>query len=342
MGSKDLIIMALRIVNSLLLLVFLRPTLAQNSLSVGFYNAKCSQAESIVRGVITSHYAIDQSLPAALLRMHFHDCFVKGCDGSILIDSVGNNVSEKEAGPNLTVRGFEIIDEAKALLESACPGVVSCADIIALATRDAVSLAGGQQYNLPTGRRDGRISSINNVNLPAPSFQVSQAAAAFAKKGLTLQDMVILLGAHTVGVAHCSFFSDRLYNFQGSGTADPSMDATLVASLKNICPSPTSSSTDDPTVFLDQNTSFAFDNSYYQQLQLNHGILQIDQELTSAGSTKGIVTNLASDGTTFSKSFAGAMIKMGNIGVLTGKKGEIRTNCRVVNPIPSKKKSSKL
>ena len=66
--------------------------------------------------------------------------FLKGCDGSILIDTVGSNVSEKEAGPNQTVRGFEIIDEAKAKLESACPGVVSCADIIALATRDALSL----------------------------------------------------------------------------------------------------------------------------------------------------------------------------------------------------------
>ena len=120
-----------------------------------------------------------------------------------------------------------------------------------------------------------------------------------------------ILGAHTVAVAHCGFFSNRLYNFQGSGTADPSMDPTLVASLKNVCPSPSSSST-KPTVFLDQNTSFAFDNSYYQQLQLKHGILLIDQELTSAGSTKGIVTSLATDGITFSKSFAGSIIKMGS------------------------------
>lgn len=113
------------------------------------------------------------------------------------------------------------------------------------------------------------------------------------------------------------------------------MDPTLVASLKNVCPAPSSSST-NPTVFLDQNTTIAFDNSYYQQLQLKHGILQIDQELTSAGSTKGIVTSLASSGITFSKSFAGAIIKMGNIEVLTGKNGEIRTNCRVVNPGSSK------
>jgi peroxidase len=65
---------------------------------------------------------------------------LKGCDASILIDTIRNNVSEKAAGPNQTVRGFEIIDEAKAKIESACPGVVSCADIIALATRDDVFL----------------------------------------------------------------------------------------------------------------------------------------------------------------------------------------------------------
>ena len=64
----------------------------------------------------------------------------KGCDASILVDTIHNNVSEKVAGPNQTVRGFEIIDEAKVKIESECPGVVSCADIIALATRDDVFL----------------------------------------------------------------------------------------------------------------------------------------------------------------------------------------------------------
>ena len=113
------------------------------------------------------------------------------------------------------------------------------------------------------------------------------------------------------------------------------MDPTLVVRLNNVFPC-SSSSSKNPTLFLDQNTSIAFDNSYYQQLQLKHGILLIDQELTSAGSTKGIVTSLATDGITFSKSFAGSIIKMGNIEVLTGKNGEIRTNCRVVTPISSK------
>lgn len=42
--------------------------------------------------------------------------------------------------PNLTVRGYDLIDEVKAALEKACPGVVSCADIIVAATRDAIAL----------------------------------------------------------------------------------------------------------------------------------------------------------------------------------------------------------
>ena len=63
----------------------------------------------------------------------------QGCDASILLDTVGTNQSEKDARPNQTLGGFEAIDDIKAQVEKACPGIVSCADILALAARDAVS-----------------------------------------------------------------------------------------------------------------------------------------------------------------------------------------------------------
>ncbi|CAI0395917.1 unnamed protein product [Linum tenue] len=79
----------------------------------------------------------DMSSAARLLRLSFHDCFVQGCDASILLEAEGG---EAEAPGNAGVGGFEVIGAAKKRVESLCPGVVSCADIVMLAARDAVAL----------------------------------------------------------------------------------------------------------------------------------------------------------------------------------------------------------
>ncbi|GLU20846.1 hypothetical protein SLE2022_370250 [Rubroshorea leprosula] len=302
--------------------------LCVSALQEGFYRGKCGVAdvELIVAGVVTTRFFMDPTIVAALIRLQFHDCFVNGCDASILID--GSN-SEKTAQQNHRLRGYDIIDEAKAIVEKICPGVVSCADLIAIAVRDAVFLGGGGRYNVQTGRRDGLVSLAQNVSLLGPLASVSQSIKLFAKKGLSATDMVILLGAHSVGVTRCSSIKHRLYNYKKTGKPDPTIDPFLANLLRSICPR---NSTVDNIVSLDQMPlgPLILDNSYYKQLMVNRGILQIDQELATKPCTRKVVRKLATS-FDFPAQFRAAMVKLGAIEVLTGKQGEVRRHCRAKN-----------
>jgi peroxidase len=67
---------------------------------------------------------------------------VQGCDGSVLITSTPGNTAERDADDNksLAPEGFDTVNAAKAAVEDACPDVVSCADILTIAARDAIAL----------------------------------------------------------------------------------------------------------------------------------------------------------------------------------------------------------
>jgi len=117
-----------------------QPPLAPG-LSFDFYNRTCPKAESIVRSFVQDAVRRDVGLAAGLLRLHFHDCFVQGCDASVLLDGSATGPGEQQAPPNLTLRptAFKAINDIHDRLQKECGGaVVSCSDVLALAAPDSV------------------------------------------------------------------------------------------------------------------------------------------------------------------------------------------------------------
>ncbi|KAF8016959.1 hypothetical protein BT93_H2224 [Corymbia citriodora subsp. variegata] len=292
-----------------------------------FYLKSCPRAETIVRNITWSRVAANPALPAKLLRLQYHDCFVRGCDASVLLDSTNGTSAEKDAIPNRSLEGFDVIDEIKAKLEVECPLTVSCADILALAARDAVSFQFGRaMWGVLSGRRDGRVSLASEAldNLPSPASDFNTLKQQFADNGLNIPDLVALSGAHTIGVAHCVVFTRRLFNFTGNNDSDPSLDPGYAATLKAQCSSPRN------TVAMDCNSSSSFDSHYFVALSQNQGLFTSDATLL----TDKHAANFArfyQKFNVFLAQFGHSMKKMGAIAVLTNNEGEIRKNCRAVN-----------
>ncbi|KAJ0883667.1 putative peroxidase [Helianthus annuus] len=315
----------------LLLLAFiLTNNVNADGLKLGFYENTCPKVEAIVQKIIAEKISLAPSLAAPLLRMHFHDCFVRGCDGSVLIDSTKNNQAEKDGFPNLSLRGFQIIDAAKTVVEAACPGVVSCADILALVARDAMYQIKGPYWPVPLGRRDGRVSiaSESLTDLPSPFDNITRLKEHFTSKGLSVKDLVVLSGGHTIGTSHCLGVAVRLYNFTGKGDTDPSLDSDYVPYLKSKC-KPTDTTT---LIEMDPGSFRTFDENYYTNVLKRRGLFVSDAALLNDYETSAYVKLQAqSHGSTFLKDFQESMVKMGQIGVLTGSAGEIRQYCNAIN-----------
>ncbi|CAL5194398.1 unnamed protein product [Lathyrus oleraceus] len=318
------------LVASMMLLSFLEKS-EGGSLRKNFYKKSCPQAEEIVKNITQQHVSSRPELPAKLLRLHFHDCFVRGCDASVLIESTASNTAEKDAIPNLSLSGFDVVKDIKDAVEAKCPGVVSCADILTLAARDAVSVQfnNEQKWEVLTGRRDGTVSKSLEalINIPAPFHNISTLRQIFSSKNLTLHDLVVLSGAHTIGVGHCNLFSNRLFNFTGKGDQDPTLDSTYAKFLKTKCQGLSDTTT---TVEMDPNSSTDFNNDYYPTLLRKKGLFTSDATLLTTKQSRNIVEELVSQNKFFTE-FAQSMKRMGAIGVLSGSDGEIRRKCSIVN-----------
>ncbi|KAF9622845.1 hypothetical protein IFM89_034277, partial [Coptis chinensis] len=300
-------------------------------LKANFYESSCPEAEIIIFAWVEKVAMEDPRMAASLLRLHFHDCFVNGCDASLLLDDTTAFVGEKTAAPNLnSLRGFEVIDAIKCDLELVCPEIVSCADILAAVARDSVVVSGGPGWDVQMGRRDSLTANKTaaNTNIPGPNSDIATLLAKFQKLGLNLNDMVTLSGAHTIGKARCSSFNSRL---QGSiNTDEAGLNLDFLSSLQQLCSD--SQAENNTLAVLDIVTPATFDNQYFVNLISGEGLLASDQALVSRDSpARELVKSYADDMISFFKDFQTSMVKMGGLNPLLGQDGEIRRKCRSVN-----------
>lgn len=303
-------------------------------LSLTYYDKSCPSALTKIQAGVAAAVSSDRRMAASLLRLHFHDCFVQGCDASVLLDATVPNSERSALGNAGSLRGFDVIEKIKADVEAACKkkgnsrAVVSCADILAVAARDSVVALGGPAWDVQLGRRDSDTANVAlaNQDLPPPFMDVAGLIKSFGDKGFTMTDMVALSGAHTIGRAQCKNFRSRLYG-------EDNIDSDYATKLRANCPQTSGDGNlaqldDTPTTMTADN----FDNSYFVNLQLKKGLLHSDQVLfNGTGGTNNTVNNFASNPPAFSSAFASAMVTMGNLSPLTGSQGQIRRICSKPN-----------
>ncbi|KAG8383225.1 hypothetical protein BUALT_Bualt05G0162300 [Buddleja alternifolia] len=321
------------------------PVQKQEGLREGFYEKSCPQAENVVKEVIKKIFRKDPTLAPALVRLFLHDCFVtvrkkkllypiltskllkQGCDASILLDETptGEEVEKKAHVNGPFVRGYEAIDEIKAQLEAECPETVSCADILAFTNRDALVHAGVPSYSVPAGRRDSLASLSNNVqgNLPVPETPINEITQIFEKKGFSMEDLVVLNGAHSIGTAHCTVVSGRFFDPEKS----KEIDQGYVIKMRPLamCRNETQDLPFDPY------SHHKMDSRFYKELLQNRALLESDHNLAKDGHANEIMKKLVDDQKGWLEKFTKAIVKLGEVEVLTGDQGQIRKQCRAVN-----------
>ncbi|XP_057807147.1 peroxidase 17-like [Salvia miltiorrhiza] len=318
--------------SGILLVLLLLSSVAAAALSLrrNFYLESCPEAEVIARDVLSGAMAGDARAAASVMRLQFHDCLVNGCDGSLLLDETAAMAGEKSALSNVnSLRSFQVIDEIKEALEKACPTLVSCADILIMAARDAVFLSGGPKWEVKLARQDSLTASqeASNEIMPSPRANATSLIALFTKFNLSVQDLVALSGSHSIGKARCFSIVFRLYNQSGSGQPDPDIDSQYRVELDKLCPQ---GGDGNVTGDLDA-TPQRFDNQYYKDLVRGRGFLNSDQTLFALPQTRKYVEIFSKNQERFFKAFVQGIIKLGDL--QSGKPGEIRRNCRVVNNI---------
>ncbi|KAM7464153.1 hypothetical protein LguiA_032274 [Lonicera macranthoides] len=312
----------------LLTFLFLHFCSGKSELQLNYYSENCPKAEEIIQEEVTKLYYKHGNTAVSWLRNLFHDCIVKSCDASLLLESANGIQSEKASTRSFGMRNFKYIDTIKEALESACPMTVSCADVVALSARDGVVLLGGPRVEMKTGRKDSRESHVTELEsfIPNHNDSITSILSAFESVGIDAEGTVAILGAHSVGRVHCVNIVNRLYP-----AVDPTLGPNFAEYLKGRCPTPDP----DPTAVAysrsDRGTPMVLDNMYYKNILNHKGLLVIDQQLAYHPNTSPFIQKMAASNSYFHHQFSKALLILSENNPLTGDQGEIRRDCRYIN-----------
>ncbi|KAH7278049.1 hypothetical protein KP509_38G021600 [Ceratopteris richardii] len=298
-------------------------------LSVGFYSSSCPQVETVIEQQLRVILQANIGQAAGILRIMFHDCFVQGCDASLLLLRPTTELTATPNNASIRASSLRALDTIKAAVEAVCPGVVSCADTIVLSTKIAVKLSGGPIIPMRTGRRDGLSAASNQTvvnNIPPPTLNITALKQNFQNHGLDSRDLVSLSGGHTIGRAHCRFVDPQI-----TPTISTDLNTAFALNLSRICLPANNPIKARQTTHLDFVTPNLFDNSYFNNILAKVAIFHTDAALTNASDTLQLVQLYAQNQPLFFQQFSQSMIKMSQLNVLTGQQGEIRKKCSTPN-----------
>ncbi|KAE8656032.1 Peroxidase 73 [Hibiscus syriacus] len=226
--------------------------------------------------------------------------FINGCDASVIIQYTGGNTAEKDHPDNLLLAGdgFDTVIKAKQAVDAVpgCRNKVSCADILAMVTRDVIALL-ALVYN----------DYIKTIMLTL----FNTIPMCKQRRILSLQQV-----------------SNKIYNFSRQNPVDPTLNRAYVTQLQQMCPRNV-----DPRIAINMNpnTPRTFDNVYFQNLQQGKGLFTSDQVLFTDQRSKPLVNTWATNSNAFNNAFITAITKLGRVGVKTGRNGNIRTRCDAFN-----------
>ncbi|KQK07966.1 peroxidase 47-like [Brachypodium distachyon] len=278
-----------------------------------------------VRDIVKANRAVSPGF----IRLVFHDCWVKGCDASVLLNN-GDGTAEMDAVQNGGIRGLDVIQAIKDKLAVNYTDV-TCADAVVYAAREACYVLSGEKikYDVdgPGSHKDAVASSkADAAALPSPFASFSDLVANFKLKGFTARDVVVLSGAHAVGLAHRPAFEARLtapaaeidpaYRNDVNVTSNASPSKTAHNNVRDL-----GKAEAEPGVL---------DNNYYAANLAKKVLFGSDFALTTDGAAMTNMTAYKNNAATWYPLFEDAMARLSRLPPL-GTTGGPRAKCNTPN-----------